>query len=48
MIFANVIQLIGLVTSLKGIISAGIYSLLGVVVGVLLIYLGYKFERNYI
>ena len=48
MIFANIIQLIGLVTLLKGIISVGIYSLLGVVVGVLLMYLGYKIEREYI
>ena len=48
MFFANVIQLIGLITSLKGIISAEIYSLLGVVVGALLMYLGYKIEREYI
>lgn len=48
MFFVSVMKLIGLVILLKGFMSIGIWSLLGLLTGALIIYLGYKIEREYI
>lgn len=47
MFYVGIMKLIGLIALLKGITEVGVWSLIGIAFGVLLIYLGCKFERNY-
>lgn len=47
MFYVSMMKLIGLIALLKGVTEVGIWSLIGIAFGVLLIYLGYKFERKY-